>query len=143
MAKLYTTLSLFITVCLISFSASAGGEYRGQCPSPDQIKQHTIPSSINCAYSAESDGVEYGGYNNCGLLGLPFVGARISEINGYWSLYCNYANPGLNNTMSVGPDPQIKSCQFKGGAMTCSGTLEECQFTCASRPNSSQEVPPN
>lgn len=119
----------------------AGADVTFQCPAPDSIRQITIPHSINCAYSAESDGIGFGGYNNCGLVGLPFVGAQAAETNGYWSLYCSYSNGSLGNVMSVGPDPVIETCEFAGagGGQTCKGSLERCAVTCASKPGSTTD----
>ncbi len=105
-----------------------------QCPAPDSIQQHTIPSSINCSYSAVSDDIGFGGYNNCGLVGLPFVGGNIAETNGYWSIYCGYSNGHSGNTMSVGPDAVIASCAFANGTRSCKGSLSDCSITCPTAP---------
>lgn len=133
-------LSLALPVLLAVPAARADVTF--QCPAPDSIQQTTIPHSVNCAYSAESDGVAFGGYNNCGLVGLPFVGAQVSEVNGYWSLYCSYSNGASGNVMSVGPDPVIETCHFGGGGQTCKGSLAQCAFTCASKPTASSRAEP-
>jgi len=116
-------------------SSAATAQVTFQCPAPDSIKQIAIPSSINCAYTASSDGVEFGGYNNCGLVGLPFTGGRISQINGYWSIYCGYSDTRSNNTMSVGPNPTIAYCHFANGSETCKGSIESCAVTCPTAPS--------
>jgi hypothetical protein len=134
------TLSLVLAALL---AAPAGwADVTFQCPAPDSIRQITIPHSVNCAYSAESDGVAFGGYNGCGLAGLPFVGAQASEVNGYWSLYCSYSNGAAGNVMSVGPSPVIETCHFEGGDRACRGSLAECAVTCAAKPSSSAVAEP-
>lgn len=123
-------------VILISMllSGAAFADVTFQCPAPDSIKQHTIPSSINCSYSANSGGIEFGGYNNCGLVGLPFVGASISQVNNYWSINCVYTNGLSNNTMSVGPNPVIEQCTFGDLTKQCKGSLADCAITCPTKP---------
>lgn len=135
--------ALLLTSALMGLWGAAPtlAAFSGQCPAGDTIKQTRIPSSVNCAYSAESDGVGFGGFNNCGLVGLPFAGGRVSEINGYWSLDCSYVGSGLNNTLSVGPDAVIKTCHFPDGSLTCSGTRQQCRFTCGEKPKTDQDVP--
>ena len=117
------------------FTSSASAEVTFQCPAPDSIKQITIPHSFNCAYTATSDGIGFGGFNNCGLVGLPFVGGNISEVNGYWSLNCGYSNGSSSNAMSVGPDPVIAMCAFANATRTCTGSLSTCTITCPSAPS--------
>ncbi len=123
-----------IVVFLSVICGSALGDVTFQCPAPDSIQQHSIPSSINCAYSATSDGIAFGGYNNCGLTGLPFAGGNIAETNGYWSIYCGYSNGSSGNTMSVGPDAVIAQCAFANGTRSCKGSLSDCAITCPSAP---------
>ena len=129
-----TTAVLGAVVIAAALAPAAHGDFTFRCPAPDEVRQHTIPKSLNCAYSAESDGVEFGGFNNCGLARLPFVGAIVSELNGYWSLNCSYAGGAQGNTLSVGPDPVIDTCRFADGSQTCTGTRDECAITCASKP---------
>jgi hypothetical protein len=121
-------------VVLSMMCGSAWADMTFHCPSPDSIQQHSIPSSINCAYSAVSDGIAFGGFNNCGLVGLPFVGGRVAETNGFWSIYCGYSNRKSVNTMSVGPDAVIASCAFANGTRSCRGSLLDCAVTCPSAP---------
>ncbi len=124
---------LMIVLLSMSFGVTQA-QVTFQCPAPDSIQQHIIPHSINCAYSAVSDGIGFGGYNNCGLVGLPFVGGNIAETNGYWSIYCGYSNGSSGNTMSVGPDSVIASCAFANGTRNCKGSLSACTITCPSAP---------
>lgn len=125
--------SIAIPALLLSSAALAQTTF--QCPSPGSVTQHTIPSSVNCAYTAESDGIQFGGYNNCDLAGLPFVGGTIGSVNGYWSINCGYSNGASGNTMSVGPDPVISHCHFANGTDNCKGTLEQCAITCPTAPS--------
>ena len=122
-------------IIFFALYGTAWAEVKFQCPSPGSIKQYTIPKSVNCAYGAVSDGVNFGGFNNCGLLDLPFVGGIISEVNGYWSLGCGYGNGLSSNVLAVGPDAVIAHCAFANGTRQCKGSLSDCTITCPQTPS--------
>jgi hypothetical protein len=103
------------------------------CPAPEAITFTQIPSSIHGYYSAVSeDGTGWGALS----LGfydpeyLSFSSAEVSEINGYWRIYCSYEDGGTYLNLSSGVELAYKDCHFPDGKQTCEGTRDACEILC-------------
>lgn len=130
-----TASVILMVTAFFSFHGSAqAAEFSFTCPAGDTVKETKIPSSHSCSYSAESDGVQFGGLRTCGLAGLPFIGAQVSEVNDYWSITCGYSAGFLQNSLSVGPAPSIEKCRFQNQTQTCEGNIKDCKITCPQKP---------
>ena len=106
---------------------------RIHCPLPKAISFTQIPSSIHGYYSAVSeDGTGWGALS----LGfydpeyLSFSSAEISEINGYWRIYCSYRDGGSFLNLSSGVESAYAACHFPDKTQNCEGTRDACVIEC-------------
>lgn len=130
---------LFFALWLASLSASAIAQVEEEkipeiihCPEPNTILYTPIPSSIHGVYSAVSDETGFGALS-LGFFDpayLSFSSAEVSEINGYWRIYCSYRSGGTYLNLASNVQFAYSQCDFKNETQNCEGSIEDCTILC-------------